>query len=204
VTIHVVTNLPGVQFLFRAALPADAPGSVPTSDVVRAVSDIRPYTAGCLAPCDVELAPGDYFVALSRTGGKTYEHEMSLPLRTATTIEGTYQSRTGTRAAGIVFLSTLVPLGAVLAITGAAATSVCSNLGSSDSCAGNGGSGLIAAGLVTLGLGVVLGTAFLLQHDDATVHVVPQATAQPVGIVLPGARTERPVDSNGLALRFAF
>jgi hypothetical protein len=194
VRIHMVTNATAVQFLFRAATPASAAQ-------VDAAGDMRQYSASCIAPCDLDLAPGDYFVALSRSGGKVHEQEMPVSLRTATTLDGAYESHAAARVAGIVLLSTIVPIGALLALAGTSDTSsTCSFGGNTDSCVQDHNNGLIAAGLVTLGVGTVLGIAFVLQRDGAAVQVVPQAAGR---LVLPGTR-ERAPDSNGLALRVTF
>lgn len=93
--MHVITNATGVQFLFRAA--ADATSSAPPT---AHGSDALQYSASCLAPCDIELPPGDYFVALSRAGGRAYEQATPVSLRSATTIEGTYDSHRGMRVTG--------------------------------------------------------------------------------------------------------
>ncbi len=192
VRIHMVTNATGVQFLFRPDTPAA---------MIDAAGDIRQYSASCFAPCDLELPPGDYFVALSRLGGKVHEQETPVSLRTATTLDGTYESHAAARVTGIVLLTSLVPIGAVIALAGASDTSsTCSFDGSSDSCVENHNNGLIAAGLVALGVGTVLGIAFVVQRDGAAVQVVPQAAGR---LVLPGTR-ERAPDSNGLALRVTF
>jgi hypothetical protein len=199
VRVHVVTNAAGVQFLFRAA-PDPTSSASPGGG-----GDIRQYSASCLAPCDLELPPGDYFVALSRAGGKAYEQPTPLSIRGATTIEGDYESHSGMRVAGIVLMSTLIPIGTVIAIVGAAAgTSTCSidSSGVGEQCStGSGDSGVIAVGVIALATGLLLGIAFAVRHDDAAVQVVPLATAP---VTVPGATSERAPRANGLALRFAF
>jgi hypothetical protein len=196
VRVHLVTNATGVQFLFR-------PAPDPTSGAARGrADDILQYGASCLAPCDLELPPGDYFVALSRTGGRPYEQTTPVSLRSATTIEGTYDSHTGTRVTGIVFLSALVPIGAVIALVGANAggTDCSVDANGISQCTTNSDAGIVAVGLISLGIGLVLGMVFVLRRDDAAVQVVPATGA----LAVRGAPSERPAAADGLALRFAF
>lgn len=197
VRVHVVTNATAVQVLFRVA-PDPTSSAVPEDG-----KDIRQYSASCLAPCDLELPPDAYFVALSRAGGRAYEEPTPLALTTATTVEARYESHTGARVTGIVLLSTLVPIGAVVALVGAAAgTSTCVNdsSGITQCTSGSGDMGITIAGLITLGIGVVVGTVLVLRHDDTAVQLV-QATG---AIPLPGTPSERPSAAHGLALRFSF
>jgi hypothetical protein len=196
VRVHVVTNATAVQVFFRVA-PDPTSSAAPGEG-----KDIRQYSASCLAPCDLDLAPDAYFVALSRAGGRAYEQPTPLALTTATTVEATYESHSGARVAGIVLLSTLVPIGAVVALVGATAgTSTCSFNGSISQCTGGDAvPGLVAVGLVTLGVGVVFGTVFVLRRDDTAVQVVGATGA----ISVHGTWTERPSAANGLALRFSF
>jgi hypothetical protein len=196
VRVHLVTNATGVQFLFRAAPDATSPA--PGGD-----GDIRQYSASCVAPCDLELPPGDYYVALSKAGGRAYEQRTPVSLRSATTIDGAYDSHSAMRVTGIVLLSTLVPIGAVLALVGAeAGASTCTfDSGGVEQCSTNADSGIVAAGVVALGAGLLLGIAFAVRRDDAAVQVVPLATAP---VAVHGAPSERSSGANGLALRFAF
>ena len=200
VRVHLVTNATGVQLLFRKA-----PDS--TNASTGSGADIHQYSASCVAPCDLELPPGDYYVALSKAGGRAYEQPIPLSVRSATTIDGTYESHSGMRVTGIVFMSTLVPIGAVLALVGAeAGTSTCSispDGSGTEQCTttNSSDSGLVAAGVVILGAGLLLGIAFAVRHDDAAVQVVPLATAP---AAVRGGASERAPGSNGLALRFTF
>jgi hypothetical protein len=199
VRVHLVTNAAGVQFLFRAA-----PDPTSTAAPADRAGNILQYSASCLAPCDLELPAGDYFVALSRIGGQAYEQAAPVSLRGATTIEGTYESHSGMRVTGIVLLSTLVPIGSVIALVGAtASTSTCtidSNGGPQQCTTGGGDMDVVALGLVALGFGLALGIGFVLRHDDTAVQVV-QATGS---LAVHGVPSERPVAANGLALRFSF
>ncbi len=199
VRVHLVTNATGVQFLFR-----QAPDSA--SESTGSGGDVHQYSASCVAPCDLELPPGDYYVALSKAGGRAYEQPTPVTLHSATTIDGTYQSRGAMRVTGIVLLSTLLPIGAVLALVGAeAGTSTCSigldGSGTEQCTTTNSGAAVIAAGVVALGTGLVLGIPFVLRRDDAAVQVVPLATAP---VAVRGGASERAPGSNGLALRFSF
>jgi hypothetical protein len=60
--------------------------------------------------------------------------------------------------------------------------------------------GITVAGLVTLGIGVVVGAALVLRHDDTAVQLVQATGAIPVH----GTPSERPSAVHGLALRVAF
>jgi hypothetical protein len=195
VKVHLVTNATGVQFLFR---PASAPASASKAG---AAEDVRRYTASCLAPCDLELPPGDYFVALSRLGGKTHEQEMPLSLRSATTVEGIYESHSGTRVVGIVLLSTLVPFGVVLSVAAASnTTSNCSEGPGFNQCTSSPETAVLAVGLISLGIGAVLGTALILQHDQTAVQIVPAAGP----LALHAGPSEHSSVANGLSLRVTF
>jgi hypothetical protein len=194
VTVHVVTNAAALQVLFRPASATSPPSS-------SALADFRPYTASCMAPCDLQLPPGDYVVALSRAGGKAYEEATPLALRTATTIDATYDSHSSIRVTGAVFLSTFVPVGLLLALVGATSgTETCTNGLGANQCSTTPETGIVAAGVVSIGIGLVLGTAFLLQHDQSSVQVV----SAPGPLATPGGPSERAAGANGLALRFAF
>ena len=194
VTVHVVTNAAALQVLFRP----ESATSPPSSD---ASADFRQYTASCMAPCSLELPPGDYVVALSRAGGKAYEEATPLALRTATTIDATYDSHSSIRVTGAVFLSTFVPVGLLLALVGAAATTeTCAGGFGADECTTTPETGIIAVGVVSIGIGAVLGTAFLLQHDQSSVQIVSATGA----LTTHGGPSERASGVNGLALRFAF
>jgi hypothetical protein len=199
VRVHLVTNATGVQFLFR---PAPDGASASTGGG----GDVHQYSASCVAPCDLELPPGDYYVALSKAGGRVYEQPTPLSVRSATTIDGTYESHSGMRVTGIVLMATLIPLGVVLALAGAeAGTSTCSidfNGSGTEQCTTtNSNSAIIAAGVVALGTGLVLGIPFVVRHDDTAVQVVPLATA---AVAVRGGASERAPGANGLALRFSF
>ena len=191
VKVHMVTNETNVQFLFR-----EAPGTPSTPGDAAGLT--RQYSAGCLAPCDLELAPGDYYVALTRSGGKAYEGTTSFKLQTPTTLVGSYQSHSGTRVAGIVLLSSLLPIGAVIVLTGALADQSCAASGGG---CGSADREVIAIGVATMLVGGLLGIALVGRSDETAVQVIPQAAPK---LVIPGTRTEHSSDSTGLALRFAF
>ncbi len=121
-------------------------------------------------------------------------------------IDGTYESHSAMRVTGIVLMSTLIPIGAVLALIGAeAGASTCTigldGSGTEQCTTSNSDSGVIAAGVVALGTGLLLGIAFAVRHDATAVQVVPLATAP---VAVRGGASERAPSSNGLALRFAF
>ncbi len=196
ITVHIVTNAGGLQFLFRPA-----PASSPSPSTPGVGDDMHLYTASCLAPCDLELPPGDYVVALSKSGGKPSEQATPLSLRSPTTLEGLHESHSGARVTGIVLFSTLVPIGVLLAVAGATnTTSSCDVNPGFNECSTNPDTGLLATGLLAIGIGAVLGTVLILQHDKATVQVV-QATGP---LAFHGGPSEHPSGANGLALRVTF
>jgi hypothetical protein len=127
---------------------------------------------------------------------------MPLALRTATTIVATYDSHSSIRVTGAVFLSTFVPIGLLLALVGATAgRQTCTGgFGVADQCTTTPETGVVAVGVVSIGVGLVLGTAFVLQHDQTSVQVV-SATGP---LAVHGGPSERAVGANGLALRLAF
>lgn len=95
-----------------------------------------------------------------------------------------------------------MPIGAVIALVGATAGTTDCNVDTNgvSQCTTNSDPVIVALGLVALGLGLALGTGFVLRHDETAVQVVPATGA----LAVHGAPSERPAAANGLALRFAF
>jgi len=73
----------------------------------------------CISPCDVQLAPGDYRLALN---GRALDDAVAV--RRPGTLHGEYQSRAGTRSAAWLALNVGGIIGGVFITAGIAASSV--------------------------------------------------------------------------------
>jgi hypothetical protein len=101
VSVHMVALEPNLRFIVRASEQANATLGKPL--------------VTCTAPCEAQLPPGEYRVALSRNGGKGVDSVDPIVLLGPTTLLGTYESHAGDRVLGIALMLAGV-VGAVLSV----------------------------------------------------------------------------------------
>jgi hypothetical protein len=153
------------------------------------------YTYICIAPCDARLLPGRARMALAPMGYHPIEVKEPVLVSAATTLRGTYRSRTTMRTVGIT-----------IAIFGAIVGGIVASVGGSvvPQDAGTGW-GLIVGG-ASAGLGAaVYGTIMFLQKDQASIEIMPLAVPR-IG-ARPGFANERTADlpaGEGVGLRLRF
>lgn len=199
--VHVAANVTGVQFLMRSA-------RVEIASSAFGEADIRPYTMGCLAPCDLQVAPGEYVVAVSRNGGRAIANREPIAVQGPTNLVAAYESRSGSRVAGVVLTSVFVPIGTVLMVAGLSTSgnATCTTTsGGGQSCSPSSTDPkAVAAGAVIAGLALVIGIPLMLRSDRGSVEVVAEPAAP---LETPGQKAPQrdpTAGSFGLGLRVSF
>ncbi len=156
------------------------------------VAQATGYERLCTSPCSISLPAGTESFALSADGkAPVSAGSVTFPAGEST-IQGTYNKRSGVRVAGVVVIVASAVAGAALLATSFNNTcdygdDTCSKLNPTN----------LLAGTLILGLGVGIGAGLLLIPDGGNVQVVPSSNAphpEPV------ARVRMPA----LALRGAF
>jgi hypothetical protein len=161
----------------------------------------------CIAPCAAALPAGTYRMALSSHGGRAVEVQDAVHIDAPATLKAQYESHRDARTLGIVVTAVGGVAGIALIVGGMLNKNDCPTAFSGQPACTSTPSpdiGLISGGFATMAVSGLIGLAFILQHDHATVQVVP---LQDAFAVRPGTtRKEAPParDTQGLALRVAY
>jgi hypothetical protein len=194
VPVHVVSNDPDLALL------------VESSQATAGYLTAKGYRDVCIAPCGAVLPAGTYHMALSSHGGRPVAVSEPVQIEGPSTLQTSYESRAGTRAAGIVITALGGATGLVLIIAGELHTTNECTAGS-DSCTFptlSPDTGLMLAGVATLVVGTLIGVTLILQHDQSTVQVVPLQEGLAAPLTVNRKEAVAPSNGQGLALRVAF
>ncbi len=160
VEVTLTASEPGTDFyLLRGSATAESAGG--------GRADIDMWQRLCTAPCTARIPSGSVRFALAARGERPRPAGY-VDVTQGSHVQGTYERRSGTRAAGWVVFG----LGA---LTGSALMATASSSCDASSCSDGTGQ-VIAGGLVTL-LGLAVGLPLAMQRDSATVSAVPAASA---------------------------
>jgi hypothetical protein len=203
--VHVEANEPGVRVVAETGRDAEREQTrFFHGRLYTFYGQQRHFRTICEAPCAVEMPTGEYSMALARDGALVPVEEPVVVPGPAT-LRATYESRHGLRVAGHVTLAIGVPAGIVLLAIGVTRTAPdCSTPNGSGGCAQSispDPAWTIAGGALLLA-SIVVGSALSLQHDRATIEVVPSSPA-----MLLEHRTAMeapPSEAGGLSLRVRF
>jgi hypothetical protein len=134
------------------------------------------YAPICEGPCNTQLAPGVYHLALSKDGGRAIPVG-EVVLNGPSAIRATYEDRSGTRVLGdVIGLGGVI--GGIVMIVVSVDSQTCDANG--DYCQTNVNGPLLAGGIGVLVGGAIIGGILASQRDTAAISVTP-LTAPSVG-----------------------
>ncbi|HSY21720.1 MAG TPA: hypothetical protein VK841_06380 [Polyangiaceae bacterium] len=195
VPVHVVTNDPDLTLL------------VESSQATAGYWTAKGYKDLCIAPCGTALPVGTYHMALSSHGGRPVPVGEPVQLQGPSTLQAWYESRVGTRVAGIVITALGGAGGLALIIAGEFHMTNGDCTADSGSCTLatlSPDTGLMLAGVATLVVGTIIGVTLILQHDQATIQVVPLQEGLATPLTMNRKEAVAPNGAQGLGLRVAF
>jgi hypothetical protein len=172
VDVHVTSDQDDVALLVRTG-QSDFEGYGAGYRTFVAVSgSSRNYELVCNAPCDARLPAGSHRLALSQNGGRAVEAEKPVHLTEPSSIRVHYESRSGARVGGWLLFGGSLAGGLALMAAGElsskqdCSTGYCLDMPNPDM-------GEVGAGAAIAILGPLLSLAFILQHDQANIEIVP-------------------------------
>jgi hypothetical protein len=165
--VHLRANLPDIQFHYfvrsdTAEVSGVASGNGGSQGFSATVTG-QSFQPICIAPCEAKLDTGLYRIGLSRGDAPAVLVPGNVSVTQGGTLQGTYISKSGVRAGGIVLI-----VGGSLALLGGALA-----LGGSDS---NEGAGLV---LTALGAGGLVGGLLLRRTKDQAKAQMAKQDVQP-------------------------
>ncbi len=187
--LHFEATTPDVDFHIRTD-EATVSGMVWTTRGFGTYAGVaHGYDHICTAPCDATLPAGTHRLALSQGDRSPVEPDQATTITGPATVRGTYVDRRGTRIGGWVLFGASLATMTGLMVASFQTTQNSTDQSFTGSCypttSINGG--LLGAG-VAVGIGgSLLSLVFILQHDTATIDVVPLGGA---AFALPAHRAE--------------
>jgi hypothetical protein len=157
------------------------------------------YSTICTAPCTTSLTLGTHRMGLTQGGGHVVPAEEAVTITGPGKLEGTYTSRLGVRAAGLVVLIAGVGGGTALMLAGMKADHHCDPSviqGEAPFCYDRADTTMLGEGLGISLVGTLVGWILLSVRDGATIDFTPSASA----LVKP--REGVGFDGRGLVVRF--
>jgi hypothetical protein len=208
-TVRLTANQDGVQFLLWTGQGEIASGGYLSgshgSTMISGDGERRDYAVLCAAPCATMLPAGTHRLALSLPGGRVIEPDEPVEISRGSSLHGTYESRAGVRAAGVVLALASLAAGGVM-VAASIHSSTCDRNGA---CTNGIDEGLAWGGVAVVSIGGLAGVVMAVIRDRAAIEVVPNSDAPATSALTP--RTERtallrpaPVTGTGLTLRYRF